>query len=190
MLFRDVIDAIRSLDQMLPTVGALGSFLSFLLAVYLEWGNIKARARGGARQANGLTPQSIYKTAPSLRPPVGQYATPKTPRVSIMSLVAKLFLDLAKTMFAIFMAIAISAEYLLLANRDLGTGLPYEWLVIASLVLGAILGAYLRARSWILLLLIGVLSQVGILALTGWSLEGMPPILESLVTSGLIAGLY
>jgi hypothetical protein len=186
----DVIEAIRSLDQMFATVGALGSFLSFLLAVYLEWGNIKARARGGARQVNGLASQSIYKTEPALRPPVGRYPTPKTPRVSIMSLVAKLFLDLVKTMFAIFMAIVVSAEYLLLADYDLGIGLPHEWLLIASLALGAILGAYLRARSWILLLLIGVLSQVGILALTGSGLQDVPAILESLVTSGLVAGLF
>jgi hypothetical protein len=189
--------AVEPLGQMVGTVGALGSFLSFVLAIYLEWGNIRARAKGRTRRVKGRAPmrgqpasQAIIETEPALRVPVGRHAVPTAPKTSIAGLIARLFFDLVKTTFAIFMAIVISAEYLLLANHELGIGLPRVWLLVASLALGAILGAYLRARSWFLLVLIGVISQVGILALMGWSLRDVSAILEVFVSSGVVAGLY
>ena len=182
----DVSQAIKSLDQMFGAVGALGSFLSFLLAIYLEWGNIKGRLKRRGQPAS----QAFIETVPAMRvPPVG-YPASKSPKLDVANLIGNLILDLTKTMFAIFIAIVVGAEYLLFADYYLGTGLPFEWLLIASLILGAIVGAYLRARSWIFLLLIGVLSQVGILVLTGWGLEGVPAILESFLASGLVAGLF
>lgn len=184
-----ISQAFEPLGQMFGVVGALGSFLSFMLAIFLEWGNIKARAKGWAPSWDQLAQQSTYQTKPALRVPVGGYPTSKTPELSIASLVGKLFLDLARTMFAIFMAIAVSAEYMLFADYELGTGFPIEWLLIASLALGAILGAYLRTRSWFFLLLTGIVSQIGILAANGWGLQDVLAILEDFVTSSLVAGL-
>ena len=190
MSLRDLSQAIEPLGQMVGTVGALGSFLSFVLAIYLEWGNIKARARGRSSPRGRPYPQSSAGTEPALRVPVGRYPASRAPKASIPRLMVRLFLDLVKTMLAIFMAIVISAEYLLLATHRLGIELSQVSLLIVSLALGAILGAYLRTRSWFLLLLMGVLSQVGILALMGWNLQDVPAMLEAFVTSGVVAGLY
>jgi hypothetical protein len=185
-----VSQAIEPLGQMFATAGALGSVLSFVLAVYLEWGTIKSRVKGRAPLRDQLASQSNYETKPAPRLSVRGYPPAKTLEQSIAGLVGKLFLDLVKTMFAIFMAIVVSAEYLLFADYGLGADLPYQGLLIASLAVGAILGAYLRLRSWFFLLLIGIFSQAGILALNGWGLQDVLATVESLVGSSLLAGLY
>jgi len=189
-MLQEMSQAIEPLGKMFGVVGALGSFLSFMLAIYLEWGTIRARVKGRAPLRDQLASQSIYETKPVPRIPVGGYPPAKTLEQSIAGLVGKLFLDLVKTMFAIFMAIVVSAEYLLFADYGLGTDLPYQGLLIASLALGAILGAYLRVRSWFFLLLTGIFSQVGILALNGWGLQDVLTTVESLVASRLLAALY
>ena len=188
-MLEQMSQTIEPLGQVVGTVGALGSFLSFLLAIFLEWGNIKARGKGQAPLQGQHYAQSIAETEPAMRVQVGAYPAAKSPGPDIAHLIGKLLLDLVKTMFAIFMAIVVSAEYLLFADNHLGIGMPFQWLLIASLAIGSILGAYLRTRSWLLLLLIGILSQIGMLALIGPNLQDVPAILESFVTSSVVAGL-
>jgi hypothetical protein len=184
------------LSRMFATLGALGSALSFLLAIYLEWDNIKARVKGETHRVKGQAamrgyhfPQTRAKSKPTLRVPMGGHPASKSPRLDIAQLIGNLFLSLVKTMFAIFMAVVVSAEYLLFADNYLRTGLPYEWLLIASLALGPILGAYSRVRSWFFLLLMSILSQIGILYLNGWNLQDVLVSLEGFAMSGLVAGL-
>jgi hypothetical protein len=173
----------------LSTAGVVVTFLSFFLTIFTKWETIKHLVKGEIRQAKRQVLSAAYcpllRQIPALHVPEDAYPASNSPKSNIFSLIGDLFFNLVKTMLAIGIAVAISAEYLLItvyAVYDDTSWLLYEpfWVPIvmflmASLLLGSIVGAYLRVYSGYSIVLISILSQIGflvllILALSDWNL--------------------